>query len=273
VDDNATQREILDLELRACGIRCATAASGAEALARFDAGETFDAAILDRGMPEMDGVALAGAIRARGARLPLVLLIAAAQGEDAVPPGAFAAVLKKPVKRSKLHHALARVLSLESGLASDRLSPPTLQFDAGLANRLPLRILLAEDSPTNQRIALLMLRRMGYEADVAENGLEVLAALERRRYDLVLMDVEMPQMDGVEATRRIRAQAPRDAQPRILGLTANASPEDRDGFLAAGMDACLVKPVRPAELQAALESCAVFARSRVGERRRAAAEG
>jgi len=132
-------------------------------------------------------------------------------------------------------------------------APAGAEFDGGLAARRPLRILLVEDNPTNQRVAHLLLERMGYKADLAANGREAVAAVAERRYDLVLMDVEMPEMDGVEATRRIRASAPRGAQPRIVGLTANAGREDRDAYLAAGMDDCLAKPIVTAELRAELE--------------------
>jgi CheY-like chemotaxis protein len=131
--------------------------------------------------------------------------------------------------------------------------PPTPEFDPGLAARRPLRILLVEDNAINQKVALLILERMGYRADVAADGREAIAALAQRDYDLVLMDVEMPVMDGVEATRRIRARGPRDEQPRIVGLTANVAPEDRAAYLAAGMDDCLVKPIRTADLRTALE--------------------
>jgi signal transduction histidine kinase/ActR/RegA family two-component response regulator len=129
---------------------------------------------------------------------------------------------------------------------------PAPEFDAGLAARRPQRILLVEDNAINQKVALLILERMGYRADVAADGREAIAALAQRDYDLVLMDIEMPVMDGVEATRRIRS-SPRDVQPRIVGLTANVAPEDRAAYLAAGMDDCLVKPIRVADLRAALE--------------------
>src|SRR5262249_2344638 len=133
------------------------------------------------------------------------------------------------------------------------------EFDPALAARRPLQILVVEDNATNQRVVLLILERMGYRADVAVNGREALTALARRRYDLVLMDVEMPEMDGMEATRRIRADSPRDVQPRIVGLTANVAPEDRAAYLAAGMDDCLVKPIRTADLRTVLEGGSVAA--------------
>ena len=124
-----------------------------------------------------------------------------------------------------------------------------------LAERLPLRILLAEDNSVNLRVGLLMLERMGYLADVAGNGVEVLEALRRQPYDLILMDVQMPGMDGLEATKRIRAEFPRDWQPRIVAMTANVLREQREACLAAGMDDFVQKPVGLEDLRAALERC------------------
>jgi len=128
--------------------------------------------------------------------------------------------------------------------------------DARLAERLPLRILLAEDNSINQKVGLLMLERMGYLADVAGNGAEVLEALRRQPYDLVLMDIQMPGIDGLEATRRIRGELPRERQPRIVAMTANVLPEQREACRLAGMDDFVQKPVGLADLHAALERCA-----------------
>jgi signal transduction histidine kinase/CheY-like chemotaxis protein len=131
------------------------------------------------------------------------------------------------------------------------------EFDRELGLRHPLRILVVEDNAVNQRVALLLLERMGYRADVAHNGVEAVALASQRRYDVVFMDVEMPEMGGVEATRQIRANGAREHQPRIVGITANVLPEDRAACLAAGMDDCLVKPIRVEELRAALQASPV----------------
>ncbi|MBI5052735.1 MAG: GAF domain-containing protein [Chloroflexi bacterium] len=128
--------------------------------------------------------------------------------------------------------------------------PP--QFNTGLAQRLPLKILLAEDNTVNQKLALRMLERMGYRADVVANGLEVLEALQRQPYNIILMDMQMPEMDGLEATRQI-VQEWKDARPRIIAMTANAMQEDREACLAAGMDDYISKPVQVADLQNAIE--------------------
>jgi CheY-like chemotaxis protein len=139
---------------------------------------------------------------------------------------------------------------------SSRSTPETPEIAGDrLAERLPLRILLAEDNSINQRVGLLLLERMGYQADVAGNGVEVLEALRRQPYDLVLMDLQMPGMDGLEATRRIRAEIPVERQPRIVALTANVLREQREACLTAGMDDFVQKPIVFADLRAALSRC------------------
>ena len=136
-------------------------------------------------------------------------------------------------------------------------------LDAHLAERLPLRLLLAEDNVVNQKVALLTLQRLGYRADVAGNGLEVLDALARQPYDVVLMDVQMPELDGLDATRRSVARWPADSRPRIIAMTANAMQGDRELCLEAGMDDYVSKPIRVDELAGALE------RYQISELRRA----
>lgn len=127
-------------------------------------------------------------------------------------------------------------------------------FDTEMATRHPLRLLLAEDNAVNQKVALRMLGKLGYRADLAGNGIEVLQALERQQYDLVLMDVVMPEMDGLEATRRIRQiDRPGVKQPRIVAMTANAMPGDRELCVGAGMDDYIAKPIRVEALMAVLE--------------------
>jgi signal transduction histidine kinase/BarA-like signal transduction histidine kinase len=155
--------------------------------------------------------------------------------------------------RGSTFYATIRARAVAGAQREPERASDSAEFDPALGARRPLRILLVEDNATNQRVAQLLLERMGYRADTAANGREAVAALAQRGYDLVLMDVEMPEMDGVEATRRIRALDLRHAQPRIVGLTANAAREDRDAYLAAGMDDCLAKPIVTAELRAELE--------------------
>jgi CheY-like chemotaxis protein len=252
VDDNATNRRILEAQLARWSIRTKAAARPAEALEWIRGGETFDLALLDLVMPDMDGVALAEAIGAASKRPPRIVLVTSAAERERRHP-AVDAVLTKPVKPSALHDALVSVLAKAAGSgASAARGPERPAVDPELASRHPLSILLAEDNGVNQKLALRLLANMGYNADLAKDGLEAIAALEGKPYDVVLMDVQMPELDGLEATRRIRARWP-DRSLRIVAMTANAMAGDRDACLAAGMDDYVSKPIHPAELAAALE--------------------
>jgi signal transduction histidine kinase/CheY-like chemotaxis protein len=257
VDDNATNRQILLAQTRAWGMAAADIESPHEALNRLRAGEEFDVAVLDRQMPEMDGLDLARMIRTEVApQLPLVMLTSLDRRRDDAAAGVeFAALLTKPVRASGLHDVLVGIF------AGQHLHPqPTKQpLPQPLAEPMPapspLRILLAEDNAVNQKLALLLLRKLGYRADLAGNGLEVLDALARQPYDVVLMDVQMPEMDGLEATRRIRATIAAHQQPRVIAMTANAIAGDREACLTAGMNDYIPKPIRITELGAALARC------------------
>ncbi len=246
VDDNAINRRILDLQTEAWGMQCQATASGAEALALVEQGEPFDLAIVDMHMPEMDGLDLAHRLRAARPEMPIVLYTSL--GGDEVDP-VFAAVLSKPLKQSLLFDVLVSLLSTDgSTRAVARPDEPA----ATLGERHPLRILLAEDNNVNQQIALLVLESMGYRADVAANGQEAVDGVNSVPYDVVLMDVQMPEMDGLEATRLICARPPASGRPHIIAMTANAMQGDREACLAAGMDDYLSKPIRTEELAAAL---------------------
>jgi CheY-like chemotaxis protein len=162
----------------------------------------------------------------------------------------FAAFLAKPVRQSQLYDTLVTLLAQHP--APQRKTAPTPQLDPGMAARHPLRILLAEDNVVNQKLALRFLQQMGYRADVASNGLEAVESVERQVYDVVLMDVQMPELDGLEASRRICARWSPGKRPRIVAMTANAMQGDREMCLAAGMDDYLTKPIRVERLAEAL---------------------
>jgi PAS domain S-box-containing protein len=248
VDDNATNREIVTRHARAWQMEPVAVEGGSEALVLIDAGEEFDLAVLDMMMPGMDGVELAREIRRRRSRreLPLLLLTSLGRLPQAASSGEFDAQLAKPLRASQLYNALVRIMG-EGG--DEPEAAPEAERPGRDASSL--RILLAEDNAVNQKVALRLLQRLGYGADVASNGLEAIKALERSRYDVVLMDVQMPELDGLDATRRICERWP-DTRPRIIAMTANALPEDREACFAAGMDDYVAKPIRSDALAEAL---------------------
>jgi CheY-like chemotaxis protein len=250
VDDNATNRRIVAVLLDRWGMTAEATGSPSEALAWVKAGRRFDLAVVDLHMPELDGIALAGAVHAAeaGAALPVVILSSLGVRDRASED--IAAFLVKPVKPSALHDTLATVLAGQASAVSVRAASPAIDHDLGAKH--PLRLLLAEDNPVNQKLALRLLERMGYEATIANNGLEAIAAYESAPFDVILMDVQMPELDGLEATRRIRARWPGDAGPRIVAMTANAMEGDREACLEAGMDDYIAKPIRPEALGKAL---------------------
>jgi PAS domain S-box-containing protein len=265
VDDNATNRRCLSLQVQGWGMQPRATGSPQEALEWVRQGARFDLAVLDLHMPEMDGVELAEALRAVGAvgaglvPAPTALILLSSLGGygQEIPADLFAACLTKPIRASALFDALMGVFAGQG--AAVPATAPT-RPDVEMAQRLPLRILIAEDNVVNQKLALRLLVQMGYRADVAANGLEAIQALERQPYDVVLMDVQMPDMDGLEATRQICArwpvgERPGRPRPRIIAMTASAMQGDREMCLAAGMDDYVSKPIRVDELVQALARC------------------
>ena len=259
VDDNATNRKILTLQTQSWGMLPRAAATGAEALAWLSQGDPFDIAILDMQMPQMDGLALAAEIRKypECQELPLVMLTSIGKpkpGDRAIDVN-FSACLNKPVKQTQLHSVL--LSSLNKQLFKEVPATTITKFDSQVApaSVQALKILLAEDNLVNQKVALLMLQRLGCQADVAGNGLEVLEALQQKLYDVVLMDVQMPEMDGLEAARQICQRWKPPSRPRIIAMTANAMQGDRELCIHAGMDDYLTKPIQVEELVKALGKC------------------
>ena len=251
VDDNATNLRILGAQLERLGLSVTATASAVEArhLATV-APADFAVVVTDLRMPDLDGAELARAIRSAGLAHPPPVVILAPPGKRDRDPDAVAAFLTKPVKPSALRDTVLSVLAgIRVGGGPREPERPTI--DVAVASQHPLRILLAEDNVVNQKVALRLLQRMGYGADVANNGLEAIEALDREAYDVVLMDVQMPELDGFDATRRIRARWP-GRVIRIVAMTANAMDGDREACLAAGMDDYVSKPIRPDDLAAAL---------------------
>ncbi|MEO8347172.1 MAG: response regulator, partial [Betaproteobacteria bacterium] len=253
VDDNATNRKVLALQAAKWGMVPRDTASPAEALRFISLGEPFDLAILDMHMPEMDGLTLARQMHGERPTLPLVLFSSLGRRETGDTEGLFSAYLAKPLRQSQLFDTLANLLAHDE-VAKSRATPAKPTMDAGMAERHPLRILLAEDNAVNQKLALRLLQQMGYRADLANNGIEAVESLARQTYDVVLMDVQMPEMDGLEATRQINARWSATDRPRIIAMTANAMQGDREECLAAGMDDYLTKPIRVERLVEALSN-------------------
>jgi len=251
VDDNATNRKVLALQTAKWGMVPRETESPEEALRWLKQGEEFDLAILDMHMPEMDGMELARQIRAIRPKLPRVLF--SSLGRREASDDLFDASLAKPIRQSQLHDTLVSLLARDEA-PRPAAAPAKPTMDPGMAARHPLRILLAEDNVVNQKLAMRLLQQMGYRADLASNGIEAIECVERQPYDVVLMDVQMPDMDGLEAARRITAKWSAGERPRIVAMTANAMQGDRELCLAAGMDDYLTKPIRVNQLVAALDS-------------------
>ncbi len=252
VEDVATQRRLLGAELQSRGALPVPVADGAAALARLGEDERVDLVVIDRTLPGTDGVALAREIRAHpaGCDLPLILLSPLGASEAAAGAELFAAQLSKPVKTAALFAALGAALRplVERGAGEAVAAPPAPR----MGQLHPLTLLLADDIATNRRVVQLMLQRLGYTTDMATNGREVLEAVARRRYDVVFLDVQMPEMDGLIAAREIVGRWPREQRPFLVALTAHAMDGDREQCFAAGMDEYVVKPVHAAEIERVL---------------------
>jgi len=247
VDDNANNRHLMCAAGVGCGMIVREAEGPARALALIDAGEAFDVALIDYLMPEMDGVQLATRIRAARPALPMIMVSAAGRAE--LTSSDFVAFLAKPVRQSSLHNLLVHVL---------RREPVTrTKSDKAAAGRVmrtrSLRILMAEDNPINQRVGLRLLESLGYRADVVDNGSLALDALARTQYDVVLMDVQMPVMDGLEAAKAIHRRWP-TRRPHLVAMTAGALQGDRERCLEAGMDDYVSKPIERARLAEVLDA-------------------
>jgi signal transduction histidine kinase/DNA-binding response OmpR family regulator len=255
VDDNASNRLLLKLQTERWGMRARDTNSPAVALEWIVQGDPFDVALLDYQMPEMDGIALAREIRAaRGAHAPVLILLSSTgqvAGPSAHANAGFAAGLSKPLRLSHLRDRLLETVGDRRDTSAGAVPP--VARDVG--SPVPLRILLAEDNAINQKVALRLLERLGYGADVVGDGRQALARLDHAVYDVILMDVQMPEMDGLEASRAICARWAASERPRIIAMTAEAMQGDRDKCLAAGMDDYIVKPVTLDRLAAALAKC------------------
>jgi signal transduction histidine kinase/HPt (histidine-containing phosphotransfer) domain-containing protein len=255
VEDNATNQRIIKHRAEQWGMVVEQAAHGQEVVELLAQSQAFHAAILDLQLPDMEGMALAEQIHQQpaGQHLPVLLLSSVRLRADDTRPAqaGIAGFVYKPVRPAQLLDALCRAMSIQ--LQREKKAPTAPTLDTDFARRLPLRLLLADDNPINQKVGLSVLLKLGYRADVAQNGLEVLKALEQKVYDILFLDVQMPEMDGLETARQISQRWPAEKRPRIIAMTGNALLGDREKCLQAGMDDYISKPVRIGELQAALE--------------------
>ncbi|WLT40113.1 response regulator [Synechocystis sp. B12] len=276
VDDNETNRRILQEQCQTWGLVCHCFTSGESALDWFARCANLDAAILDLQMPNMDGITLAHHLRqfAQGKDLPIILLSSGlVAGTDDL--SIFQTILNKPVRQSLIFESLVNLFQGSIDLVNyhpqfEQLDLPEFVPDGdGLPTednvvtslQPALQILLAEDNLVNQKVAHQMLNNLGYPVVIANNGQEVIDALEKKFYDLILMDMQMPVMDGITACRHIRQTLPPERQPRIVAMTANAMPGDRQECLDAGMDGYISKPISINQLRKVLQNTPALTKS------------
>ncbi len=256
VDDNKTNRRILKVQTDNWGMISRLAESPIDAIKMFEENSEFDIVILDYQMPLMDGLTLAAEIRKfeKGKNVPIIILTSIGKKENIndFEELNLSAFLNKPIKHLQLYETISSVLNGTNKINADRIRRK-IKIDSELGHNLPLKILLAEDNVVNQKVALRILEKMGFRADVSANGYEVLSALKKINYNIILMDIYMPEMDGYETSDKILKKYSQDERPKIIAMTANAMQGDKDKCLDAGMDDYISKPIRVEELYAVLK--------------------
>src|SRR6185312_4335582 len=270
VDDNPTTCRILTTQAAQWGMNARGAQTAEQALAWLKAGERFDIALIDSEITGTDGTSLCEEIRKLPDTMMMPIVVTCAVGKPcsaSKTAGAALGCLTKPIKPLQFHDALMRVISGAAPAAEKK--PVVVKLDPKLAERLPLRVLLCDDNAINQKVATRLLQQMGYQPDLAVNGIEAVTATENIKYDMIFMDVQMPEMDGLEATRIIRErQQDKSRHPNydnqliIVAMTASAMPGDRDKCISAGMDDYLAKPVRPEDIRSVVERWASAAKAK-----------
>ena len=266
VDDNASSREALSELAANWGMAVVTATSGTSAMGFLRGQQPLDVAIIDHDMPDMGGTKLAEEIRALGNRegLRLVLLSPLGwRGSDA-DRTLFDASVAKPPTTAQLHDALVTALTHKPAPPPAVKVAPVTPLAAHVGQNHPLRILVAEDNAVNQKVAVSILNKLGYAVDVAADGLQVMEALGTKAYDVIFMDVQMPELDGEQTTVRIRKELPALRQPWIVAMTANALKGDRERYLAGGMNDYISKPVRTERLIEVLQAVQPLAERSTG---------
>ncbi len=253
-DDNKTNLNILSIQCSMWGMHPRATSSHHEALEWLKKGDPFDIAILDFHMPEMNGVDLARQIRSvrNDDTIPLILFSSSGRSEFSTDDeGLFDAIIVKPIKQTQLHDALLNLFS-HSGKKIFTKQASKVEASAAMATDIPLTILVAEDNFVNQKLALRLIQQLGYTPDIVPNGKEALTMVRQKRYDIVFMDLHMPEMDGLDATREIVRTMDPAIRPKIIAMTADAMTGDREKCIDAGMDDYMSKPFRQADLARAL---------------------
>lgn len=257
VDDNQTNLKILKIQLEQWKLITYLASSAKEALTflNYMENEPIDLVITDMQMPEMDGVELASAIRARKNPPPIIMLSSIGDETKKIYPDLFAFILTKPVKQQRLIKSLQVVLSPQKKCAISEETQHGI-LSSSFAEDNPLSILIAEDNLINQKLIERILHKLGYQTDTAPDGVQVLDAIVKKDYNVILMDVQMPEMNGLETTHAIRQMA--IEQPYIIAMTANAMSKDREDCLKIGMNDYIAKPMRLAEITKILKNAANY---------------
>ena len=254
VDDNATNLRILKVQLEQWKLVPELASSAEQALGLLAGGRLYDLVITDMQMPEMDGVTLSTLIKKNHPKLPIILLSSVGDETRKKYPDLFASILTKPVKQQHLSRVIRKELSQVKETPVP-VAPQKTVLDEGFALKYPFKILVAEDNLINQKLIVRVLNKLGYQPQLADNGRIAIEMLTKEFFEIILMDVQMPELDGLETTRRIRSDFER--QPRIVAMTANAMVEDREACLNAGMDHYISKPIKLQELIDYLENVSV----------------
>ncbi|RPI66230.1 MAG: response regulator, partial [Ignavibacteriales bacterium] len=249
VDDNDTNLKILKMQTENWGMIPVVVNSTMQALDLIKEGAKFDLAILDYNMPVMNGTELAMEIRKtqHGMSMPLIILTSMGKRYSTVNPKELklSAFLSKPIKQAHLYETITSVLS-----GPERVHKKIQSKESTSSSKIKqLKILIAEDNAINQKVTLKILEKMGYRADIAATGLEVLDAVRRIPYDLILMDILMPELDGYDTARMLNSELPAEKKPKIIAMTANAVSGEREKCLNAGMDDFICKPIRPIDLK------------------------
>lgn len=264
VDDNDTNLQIITLQCRNWGMIPRATTNGKEAIDWIKNNDPFDIAILDMLMPEMDGITLSKEIRELKSKeeLPIIMLTSAGNFDidKELAEKLFSAFVSKPIKQSQLYNIILNVTLSDSLEEIEEVKKTVL--DRNMAEKIPMRILVAEDNIINQKLILKILAQLGYKADVVGNGLEVIETLKRQRYDMIFMDIQMPEMDGIETTKRINQKWHNEDKPTIVAMTANVMHGDKEKCINAGMDDYISKPVLIDEIQKLIIKWAEFAKTK-----------